>query len=97
MSKKKSNYSPYCKLCSACGEDGCCSHIGCFSALVENPKCAYGKSYVKDAILNHNTNKMLFELIDKLEKDVNYSKEQFISDFNSKYDELLEERFSNNS
>ena len=97
MSKKKSNYNPYCELCGNCGEEGCCSHIGCFSTLVKNPKCDYGFTYVKEAILNHNTNKMVFELVDKLEKDENYTKEQFIKDFNSKYDELLDERFSNNS
>jgi hypothetical protein len=40
---------------------------------------------------------MVFKLVDKLEKDETYTKEQFILDFNSKYDELLDVRFSNNS
>lgn len=95
MSKRESNYSPYCELCNGCGEDGCCSYIGCFSSLVDNPKCAYGRTYVKDAILNHSTNEMVFELIDKLEKDSNYTKEQFLLEFNAKYDELLDIRFDN--
>jgi hypothetical protein len=94
MSKKKSNYSPYCKLCSSCGVDGCCSHINCFSTLVLNPKCNYGRTYIKDAILNHKINEMVFNLFIKLEKDEKYTKEQFILDFNLKYDELLDKRFS---
>jgi len=93
MRKKKIDYNPYCELCGNCGEEGCCSHIGCFSTLVKNPKCEYGFLYVKQAILNDNTNKMVFELIRKLEKDESYTKEQFISDFNSKYDEFMDQYF----
>lgn len=89
-------YSPYCKLCGNCGEEGCCSHIGCFSNLIKNPECEYGKTYVKEAILNHETNKMVFNLIEILEKDQNYSKEQFIEDFRSEYSKLLDVRYSLN-
>ena len=94
MINRKSDYSPYCKLCGSCGEDGCCSYIGCFSALVENPKCDYGKTYVKDAILNHGMNKMVFQLMDKMESDAAYTKEQFITDFNTGYDKLLDDFFN---
>jgi len=38
--------SPYCKKCEACGEDSCCSYTTCFSALVEESKCDYGRSYL---------------------------------------------------
>lgn len=86
---KKSNYNPYCKLCGSCGEDGCCSHIGCFSTLVQNPKCEYGEIYVRDAIFNNEVNNMTFELFSKLEKDTEYTKDMFISEFNIKFDELL--------
>ena len=91
--KKEVQYSPYCELCGGCGEDGCCSYIGCFSALIDNPKCDYGRTYVKDAILNKKLLSLTFELFDKLENDEAYTKEMFIFEFNEKSDVLYNERF----
>jgi hypothetical protein len=87
-------YSPYCELCEACGEDGCCSHINCFSALIKNPKCKYGEIYIKEAILNNQTVKMIFELIENLKNNNNYTKEMFVNDFDLEYDKLLDIRYS---
>jgi hypothetical protein len=92
----KSKFNPYCELCESCGEEGCCSHINCFSTLIKNPKCKYGQTYVKEAILNNKTNIIFFELFEKLEKDNTYTKEQFIIDFKLNYNKILEEHYSNN-
>lgn len=40
--------SPYCKLCSSCGESGCCSPLRCFSKLIKNDKCQNGEGYLLD-------------------------------------------------
>ena len=93
MEEDEITYSPYCELCEACGEDGCCSHIICFSNLIKNPKCKYGEIYVKEAILNKNIVKVLFELLDTLENDDKYTKKQFLTDLNYKIDLLYDERF----
>jgi len=36
--------SPYCKVCSGCGEEGCCSPLKC----KQSPDGAYCQSYLKD-------------------------------------------------
>lgn len=38
------DYSPYCKLCSACGESGCCSPMMC--SFEEG--CEYKNGYLKE-------------------------------------------------
>jgi hypothetical protein len=60
--------SPYCEKCEACGEDGCCSYTTCFSALIEDSKCSYGRTYLKAAILDKKLVKLSFEIFSKLEK-----------------------------
>lgn len=44
--------SPYCELCTGCGEEGCCSHISCYRALVNKVGCSYGETYLKEVIYN---------------------------------------------
>jgi hypothetical protein len=29
MIEKEEDYNPYCTVCTACGEDGCCSALAC--------------------------------------------------------------------
>ena len=79
--EENEEYSPYCKLCESCGESGCCSYTNCFSKLVKNSDCKYGKTYLKDLYLDYRTVKMVFELVERLEKEPDYSKEQFLVDF----------------
>ncbi len=38
------NVSPYCKICSACGEEGCCSPLSC----EQHPDGEYCQSYLTD-------------------------------------------------
>ena len=69
MTEEKEDYSPYCKLCTACGEDGCCSHLTCFSALIENPQCAYGISYLRDVMYTDKMANMCCDIIEKLRNE----------------------------
>ena len=86
----KDNKSPYCEICGACGEDGCCSHLQCFSALIKNPKCEYGRTYLKDATFNSELCREYIGIFSKYEKDENYSRESFIADFNTLFDKIYD-------
>jgi len=85
-------YNPYCELCSNCGEEGCCSHIACFSHLVENPKCKYGETYVKQAIYNKELAKLSFNLFDKL-KTGELTSEEAIKQFETEDEKIWNEIF----
>ena len=41
---EQEEYSPYCPVCTACGEEGCCSPMGCS----QDPNGDYCKGYLKD-------------------------------------------------
>ena len=85
-------YNPYCELCSNCGEEGCCSHIGCFSALIENPKCKYGDYYVRQAIYYKEVAKLSFDLFDKLKTGI-ITSEQAVEQFKIEDLKIYEEVF----
>jgi len=42
--KSEKNYSPYCKVCSGCGEEGCCSPMAC----EYSKDGAYCEKYLRD-------------------------------------------------
>jgi hypothetical protein len=47
MQSKETNeesYSPYCKICEACGEEGCCSAMCC----QQDPEGDYCQGYLMD-------------------------------------------------
>ena len=75
--------SPYCKDCTACGEEGCCSPLMCFSKLVQKDTCMYGKGYLLDIELALKFTEWVFEYVDK--NDV-----LTVKDDNRKYRELID-------
>ena len=44
MSDELNSYSPYCQVCSGCGEEGCCSPLMCKMS----PNGDYCESYLRD-------------------------------------------------
>ncbi len=82
--------SPYCQKCSACGEDGCCSHLMCFSSLIEKSKCDYGGTYLKSAILDNKIVKLSFDIFEKL-KNQEITAEQAVELFDSGWDKCYDE------
>ena len=46
------DYNPYCPVCSACGEEGCCSPLSC--QMTEG--CHYPKSYLADLKFGYSMN-----------------------------------------
>lgn len=59
------DYSPYCKVCESCGEDGCCSYLSCVFASIDlNKECDYGETYKGEALLRHYVYNKLWNLIE---------------------------------
>lgn len=61
------NYSPYCKECEACGEEGCCSPLQCKF----NGKGEYCEGYLTDLKFGYELCDELYEILvnDKKYKD----------------------------
>lgn len=47
---KEESYSPYCSICEACGEEGCCSANMC----KHHPDGDYCHVYIKDMLMSYN-------------------------------------------
>ena len=56
---KKENYNPYCKVCSGCGEDGCCSAVNCEQSK-DGKYCA---KYLKDLQFGYLMHKAMYEFL----------------------------------
>lgn len=87
--------SPYCNKCTGCGEAGCCSYLTCFSALIENSECSYGRTYLKNAIMDKKVVKLSFDIFDKLEKK-EISAEDAVSLFNKGWGECYDQVYRKN-
>lgn len=60
--KKKEDYSPYCKNCGSCGEDGCCSYIKCIINSIDNNKgCFYPETYKKELLVRDEFLNLCFQ------------------------------------
>jgi hypothetical protein len=63
----ENKYNPYCKLCSGCGEDGCCSALIC---KMEDG-CEYKETYLNDLREGYIFMKKFYEKIyDRLDNDL---------------------------
>jgi hypothetical protein len=62
--KTKEDYSPYCPVCSGCGEDGCCPATMC----KQSPEGDYCETYLKELKFGYIMYHKILELIDKDEK-----------------------------
>ncbi len=78
------SYSPYCPVCSGCGESGCCSPLNCEP---DNPECHYPKTYTADLKLGYSTFSRFWDL---LEENQWFGKKD---EFMKIYDEELDIRF----
>ena len=78
MTETSQNYSPYCPVCSGCGEDGCCSALKC----KQDPNGDYCQTYLKEMQFAY---RMYNDLMELLDKDENYEK-QIDELWNKNYD-----------
>ena len=79
------NYSPYCPVCSGCGESGCCSPKNCDP---DNISCQYPKTYTADLKLGYRTWERWYDL---LEENGWFGKKE---DFMKVYREELDKRYN---
>ena len=59
--QEEENYSPYCPICTGCGEDGCCSALCC----QQHPDGKYCETYLKELQFGYIMYRKLYDLIDK--------------------------------
>ena len=80
-------FSPYCKKCDSCGEEGCCSPLRCFANWKRPSGCKYGETYRKDLILAYLMYDELSRIIDDSgdEKLQRLAKEKFDKIFDEVY------------
>lgn len=80
MSEDKVQYSPYCPICDACGEEGCCSAISC----QQHPDGDYCESYLRALKFGYALNRWAEnEFIETLPQE-------FQDKFNQKWDEMYD-------
>lgn len=77
-------YNPYCPICSACGEDGCCSATSC----KQHPDGDYCETYLKDL---HFSYLMYKDLMNMLDGDEKYDK-QIDEIYNENYDIIYKKK-----
>ena len=73
-------YDPYCKLCGRCGEEGCCSPLGCLQG--EGGK--YCAGYLLDLKFGYD----MYRKIDELVGDDEKYREQIDKMFDETYDKM---------
>jgi hypothetical protein len=65
------DYSPYCAVCSGCGEDGCCSVMKC----TFEDGCQYKQTYLNDlrdsyVFMREFYQKIYPNLTEEIQKDI---------------------------
>jgi len=70
--------SPYCKICSGCGEDGCCSALIC----QQHPEGSYCQTYLRDLKYGYK----MFDEIDKILPNDEEFKKKYEEIFHKVYD-----------
>jgi hypothetical protein len=81
MQEDDIEYSPYCKICDACGEDGCCSAASC----KQHPDGHYCKGYLKELKFGYLMYKELMNLVGD---DPRYE-EMISKKWNDLYDQIF--------
>jgi hypothetical protein len=59
MAQQTEEYSPYCKICSGCGEEGCCSPLSCKQGI----EGQYCETYLNDLKFGYSMNRYFVEKI----------------------------------
>jgi hypothetical protein len=76
----ESDESPYCPICTGCGEEGCCSPLNC----TQDPNGSYCQTYLRDLKFGY---KMYDEISKSLNEDPKYKDDVDII-FNKVYGEI---------
>jgi len=76
----ENEYSPYCKICDSCGEDGCCSAVHC----QQHPEGSYCKSYLNDLKFGYRMFNSLSNYLDS--KGIKFEDEEYDKIYNENWD-----------
>lgn len=80
--------SPYCKVCSACGVEGCCSPMAC----KQSPDGDYCQSYLNDLKMGYVMNQFFEnEIMDQMPLDL---KEKYNAEWDKAYDQIYNDKES---
>lgn len=79
---EQEEYSPYCPVCSACGEEGCCSPMSCD----QDPNGHYCKGYLKDLKFGYAMN----EWVQKNLLDEKLISKELIEKYNKEWEETYD-------
>lgn len=97
MEIERQPYDFYCQICQACGHDGCCNFIQCYSKLISLHKgedeCQEGEGYLKDARMYFNVAQLGEEIINKLENkqyDAGLAVQEFRKEWDVIYNKIYE-------
>jgi hypothetical protein len=77
---EEEDYSPYCSVCSGCGEEGCCSPICC----VQHEEGKYCKTYLNDLKFGYLMYEKIYNLVFNDEK----YKNEIENIFSETYDKI---------
>lgn len=80
------NESPYCPICDACGEDGCCSALNC----EQHPDGDYCTTYLRDLKFGYKMNRWFENNLEhKLPKELQ-------EEYNRVWDKVWDETYLEN-
>ncbi len=80
--QQEKNYYPYCPICDACGESGCCSAMSC----QQHPDGHYCESYLRDLKIAYLMEKFFYkEIYDNLPQNL---KHKYDREWNEVFDNL---------
>lgn len=84
MSDKETGekYSPYCPVCSGCGEEGCCSPLKC----KQDPEGHYCQTYLNDLRFGY----MMFTDLDKLLEEKKDKYPELLEEVNKIFEKNLD-------
>jgi hypothetical protein len=84
--KSEELYSPYCKICEACGEEGCCSAMCC----QQHSEGDYCKSYLADLKFGYLMYKEMMKIVGDDPKYKQEIEAVFNRTYNAIYVEYIE-------
>jgi hypothetical protein len=91
--EKEDDYTPYCKNCHACGEDGCCSALNCARAIMLKGKeikdCHYSETYFQELRFRYYMFEEMYEIFE------DYGNEKIKQELDKKYDEIYDKVYKN--
>lgn len=86
---EEDNYSPYCPVCSACGEEGCCSALMCR----HDPNGRYCAGYTDDLRFGYAMYDDIMKIIHEEKEKYKELIEKIDGKFDENYDIFYRERF----